>query len=70
MEDLLLELPSKDELSNAEAALKEKLESMKRSRSGLLSFVTKLQNELDCLFEDLLCITMHWRKSKPLMKLC
>jgi len=33
MEDLLLELPSKDECSNAEAALKEKLESMKRSRS-------------------------------------
>ena len=48
MEDLLLELPSKDECSNAEAALKEKLESMKRSRSGLLSFVTTLQNELNC----------------------
>jgi len=52
MEDLLLELPSKGECSNAEAAFKEKLESMKRSRSGLLGFVTKLQNELDCLLKD------------------
>ena len=52
MEDLLLELPSKDECSNAEAALKAKLESVKRSRSGLLSFVTKLQNELNCLLKD------------------
>ena len=52
MEDLLLEWPSKDECSNAEAALKEKLESMKRSRSGLLSFVTKLQIELNCLLKD------------------
>ena len=52
MEDLLLELPSKDECFNAEGALMERLESMKRSRSGLLSFVTKLQNELDCLRED------------------
>ena len=52
MEDLLLEWPSKDECSNAEAALKAKLESMKWSRSGLLSFVTKLQNKLNCLLKD------------------
>jgi len=52
MEDLLFEWPSKDKFSNAEAALKGKLESMKRSRSGLLSFVTKLQNELNCLLKD------------------
>jgi len=52
MEDLLPDLPSKGECLNAEAVLKERLESMKRSRSGLLEFVTKLQNELDRLLED------------------
>jgi len=52
MEDWLLELPSKGECLNAEAVIKERLESMKRSRSGLLGFVTKFQNELDRLLED------------------
>ena len=46
-EDLRLELPSKGECLNAEAVLTERLESMKRSRSGLIGFVTKLQNELE-----------------------
>jgi len=52
MEDLLPDLPSKGECLNADAVLKERLESMKRSRSGLLGFVAKLQNEHDRLLED------------------
>jgi len=70
MEDLLLDLPSKGEFSNAEDALKEKLGSMKRSRSGLLGFVTKLQNELDCLLKYTALYNDALKKSKPLMKLC
>jgi len=68
MEDSLLELPSKGECSNADAALKEKLVSMKRSRSGLLSFATKLQNELDRLLEDTVALKKKQAFDEALLK--